>query len=216
MNFVILVTVTLHVLKKALVLFNSGFLLLNADFLRLENLQLLSLTFDFTLTYFCFFSEPSYVNVAVPHNFCVSVQESRIRNETRLKFVILLSELGLLGLELELRLGKVLLLCDVSLLILVHLPSFVQEPSCRRHRVEFLGLNKFLVVVHLFKISIIFSWTFFHRIIFQWNHFFSEQFFHLAIFSWRLNEILLSNHFYRITKPSQFRYPAKIRHDLYT
>ena len=45
--------------------------------------------------------------------------------------MIFFSELGLTRLEFKFLLGKVLLLCDESLLILIHLAALIQQPGGR-------------------------------------------------------------------------------------
>lgn len=127
-----------------MILLHRNLLLLNTPLFSLQDVKLLFLPLDFLLAHFVLFFEFGYVLVASAHDFCIVVQESGILDQRLLQLVVFFSELRLSALELELLLGKVLLLGQVSLLVLVHFAALVEQSRRRRHSVKLLRLSHLL------------------------------------------------------------------------
>ena len=123
---VVAITSTAHFLQKGLILLDCNLLLLNSLLFALEDVKLLFLPLDFLLAHFVLFFEFGDVLVASAHDFCIVIQEGGVLDQRLLQLVVLFSELRLSALELELLLGKVLLLGQVGLLVLVHFAALVK------------------------------------------------------------------------------------------
>ena len=118
------------IFQEELVLIDSILLLLNTDFLGLQNGQLLALAVDFSVTILIVFLQLGDVLVALTHDFGIVVKECSVLDQTLLQLVIFLTKLSLSTLEFKFLLREMLLLSDIGLLVLVHFAALIKEAGC--------------------------------------------------------------------------------------